>query len=57
VSRHGLTVMPISSAEIGGLGDAITPAGTVRTLPCHLPAPEPRLGGLDGFFIGRCRKD
>jgi 16S rRNA (cytosine967-C5)-methyltransferase len=56
VSRHGLTPLPVAAGEIGGLGDAISPTGTVRTLPCHLPRPEPRLAGLDGFFIGRCRK-
>jgi 16S rRNA (cytosine967-C5)-methyltransferase len=56
VSRHGLTPMPVEAAEIGGLSEAITPDGTVRTLPCHLSGPEPRLAGLDGFFIGRCRK-
>ena len=57
VSRHGLTLLPISPDEIGGVGEVITAAGTVRTLPCHLPASELRLGGLDGFFIGRCRRD
>jgi len=56
VSRHGLARLPVDATEIGGLGEAITPAGTVRTLPFHLPAAEPRLAGLDGFFIGRCRK-
>jgi 16S rRNA (cytosine967-C5)-methyltransferase len=28
----------------------------VRTLPTHLPNPEPRLAGLDGFFIARLQK-
>lgn len=56
VARHGLTPLPIAAAEIGGLAEAITQQGTVRTLPCHLPDAEPRLAGLDGFFIGRCRK-
>lgn len=57
VARHGMTPLPVAAAEIGGLEEAITPRGTVRTLPSHLPGPEPRLAGLDGFFIGRCRKD
>jgi 16S rRNA (cytosine967-C5)-methyltransferase len=56
ICRHDLTPVPVLAGEIGGLDDAITPSGTVRTLPCHLPRPEPRLAGLDGFFIGRCRK-
>jgi 16S rRNA (cytosine967-C5)-methyltransferase len=56
ICRHDLTPVPVLAGEIGGLDDAITPSGTVRTLPCHLPRPEARLAGLDGFFIGRCRK-
>lgn len=44
---------PVTAAEIGGLAEAITPAGDLRTLPCHLPHSEPRLSGLDGFFAAR----
>ena len=51
--RHGLRPLPIAPAEIGGLSDTITAEGYVRTLPCHLPDPNPRLAGLDGFFIAR----
>jgi 16S rRNA (cytosine967-C5)-methyltransferase len=40
---------PISADEIGGLSEAITRQGDLRTLPCHLP----ELGGLDGFFAAR----
>ena len=43
---------PVEQAELRGLGDAITPAGDVRTLPSMWP--ERR--GLDGFFIGRLQK-
>ena len=42
----------IQQAELRGLGEAITPAGDVRTLPSMWP--ERR--GLDGFFIGRLQK-
>ncbi|HLB79046.1 MAG TPA: MFS transporter, partial [Dongiaceae bacterium] len=44
--------VPIDPAEIGGLAEAITPAGELRTLPCHLP----ELGGLDGFYAARLRR-
>ncbi len=43
---------PIGVGEIGGLAEAITPAGDVRTLPCHWPDQ----GGLDGFYIARMRR-
>jgi 16S rRNA (cytosine967-C5)-methyltransferase len=56
LARLGLTPIPISASEVGGLAEALTPDGSVRTLPCHLPNAEPRLSGLDGFFITRHRK-
>jgi 16S rRNA (cytosine967-C5)-methyltransferase len=39
----------IRADEIGGLSEALTKAGDLRTLPCHLAD----LGGLDGFFAAR----
>jgi 16S rRNA (cytosine967-C5)-methyltransferase len=48
VRRH-----PATAADIGGLAEFVTPAGDLRTLPCHLPDPEPRLAGLDGFYATR----
>ncbi len=33
--RNGLTVEPVRADEIGGWKPAITPAGTLRTLPSH----------------------
>jgi len=56
---HNLVHAPISPEELPGLADVVTPSGTLRTLPSHLPAPDgapPRLGGLDGFFAMRFRK-
>ncbi len=47
----GWTIEPVRSDEIGGLAEAITPDGTLRTLPCHWP----ESGGLDGFFAARLR--
>ncbi|MCU0893669.1 MAG: methyltransferase domain-containing protein [Rhodospirillales bacterium] len=48
----GLARIPVEADEVGGLAEAITADGDVRTLPCHL-AP---LGGMDGFYIARLRK-
>ncbi len=47
---------PIGSNEIGGLAECLTPAGELRTLPCHLWRADPRLSGLDGFFAARLVK-
>jgi 16S rRNA (cytosine967-C5)-methyltransferase len=47
----------VEAREVGGLAEIVTGEGTVRTLPSHLAnAEDPRLGGLDGFFIMRLRK-
>lgn len=48
-----LTRVPITPAEVGGLPELLNGNGELRTLPQHLPAPEPRLAGLDGFFAAR----
>jgi 16S rRNA (cytosine967-C5)-methyltransferase len=44
---------PISACEVGGLDDIVNANGEIRTLPSQLPAEDPRLAGLDGFFIAR----
>jgi 16S rRNA (cytosine967-C5)-methyltransferase len=44
---------PILSAEVGGVPGVINDNGELRTLPSHLPAADPRLSGLDGFFAAR----
>jgi 16S rRNA (cytosine967-C5)-methyltransferase len=44
---------PIAPAEVGGISEIVTEAGDLRTLPCHLADPDPRMGGLDGFFAAR----
>jgi 16S rRNA (cytosine967-C5)-methyltransferase len=46
----------IEAGEIGGLAECVTPAGDLRTLPCHLWGDNPRLSGLDGFFAARLEK-
>jgi 16S rRNA (cytosine967-C5)-methyltransferase len=40
---------PVDASEIGGLNEAITKDGDVRTLPCHWA----EQGGMDGFFFAR----
>jgi 16S rRNA (cytosine967-C5)-methyltransferase len=49
-------ISSVSAEEIGGLAEAISPAGAVRTLPFHLDNADPRLGGLDGFFMMRLKR-
>ena len=56
LSRLPLSLVPITADEIGGLAEAVTPQGALRTLPFHLAAATPRLSGLDGFFVARLRK-
>jgi 16S rRNA (cytosine967-C5)-methyltransferase len=36
--------------------EILTADGDLRTLPCHLPHDDPRLGGLDGFYAARLVK-
>jgi 16S rRNA (cytosine967-C5)-methyltransferase len=55
-SDSGLKRSPIKAAEIGGLDEVLTPEGEIRTLPCHLPHEDPRLAGLDGFYVARLTK-
>jgi len=47
---------PISAAELHGLEELVTCAGDLRTLPCHLGDPDPRMGGLDGFYAARLER-
>jgi len=47
---------PIAAGEVAGLAEILTSEGDLRTLPCHLPHPDPRLSGLDGFYAARLVK-
>jgi 16S rRNA (cytosine967-C5)-methyltransferase len=47
---------PISAGEIDGIAEFLTPEGDLRTLPCGLADPEPRMAGLDGFFAARLER-
>jgi 16S rRNA (cytosine967-C5)-methyltransferase len=48
--------VPIDASEVAGLAEIVTADGDLRTLPCHLPHDDPRLGGLDGFYAARLVK-
>jgi 16S rRNA (cytosine967-C5)-methyltransferase len=48
--------VPIDAGEVAGLTEIVTAEGDLRTLPCHLPHDDPRLGGLDGFYAARLVK-
>jgi 16S rRNA (cytosine967-C5)-methyltransferase len=52
----GLQRRPIRAEEVGGLAELLTPAGDLRTLPCHLPDSDPRMAGLDGFYAARLER-
>jgi 16S rRNA (cytosine967-C5)-methyltransferase len=49
--------IPVAASEVAGLGELLTPEGDLRTLPCHLPDPDPRLSGLDGFYTARITRN
>jgi 16S rRNA (cytosine967-C5)-methyltransferase len=44
---------PISAQEVFGHSEFITIDDDLRTLPQQLPDPDPRWGGLDGFYAAR----
>jgi len=53
LARHGDFVrVPVTAAEIGGLDEAPTPTGDLRTLPSLLA----ERGGMDGFYAARLRR-
>jgi 16S rRNA (cytosine967-C5)-methyltransferase len=52
----GMRRAPVEAGEVAGLAEILTPEGDLRTLPCHLPHADPRLGGLDGFYAARLVK-
>ena len=54
LDRHpDLRRSPIRPEEVAGLSELLTPDGDLRTLPCHLPDPDLRMAGLDGFYAAR----
>jgi 16S rRNA (cytosine967-C5)-methyltransferase len=54
--EQGLRRAPVHAAELYGRSEFVTEQGDLRTLPCHLPDPDPRRAGLDGFYAARLVK-
>jgi 16S rRNA (cytosine967-C5)-methyltransferase len=55
-AEPSLRRVPVDPSEVGGLAEIINAEGDLRTLPCHMPHSDPRLGGLDGFYAARLIK-
>ena len=54
LARNPLVVRePLIAADVFGHAEFLSAAGDLRTLPQMLPDPDPRWGGLDGFFAAR----
>ena len=49
----GVARRPIAPPDVFDHPEFVTAAGDLRTLPLHLPDPDPRWGGLDGFYATR----
>jgi len=47
---------PIGSARLGAPDAWLRPPGVIRTLPHQMPADDPALSGIDGFFIAKLQK-
>ncbi len=47
--------MPVTAPEVCGHAEFVTADGDLRTLPPQLRDPDPRWGGLDGFYAARLR--
>ncbi len=48
--------VPVSVDEIGGLRDAVTEMGELRTLPYFGFSADPRTIGMDGFYAARLQR-
>jgi 16S rRNA (cytosine967-C5)-methyltransferase len=49
--------IPIKAHEINASPEWLTADGDLRTLPCHLPEPDPIMAGLDGFYAARIERE
>jgi 16S rRNA (cytosine967-C5)-methyltransferase len=52
----GVRRAPVNADEVYGRAEFVTQDGDLRTLPCHLPDPDSRRAGLDGFYAARLVK-
>ncbi|MEP7030014.1 MAG: transcription antitermination factor NusB [Pseudolabrys sp.] len=52
----GFARKAIAAQEVAGQAQFVTADGDLRTLPQHLSDPDPRWGGLDGFYAARLVK-
>ena len=48
-----LARVPVATSEVCERAEFLTADGDLRTLPPQLPDPDPRWGGLDGFYAAR----
>ncbi|SHK71947.1 16S rRNA (cytosine967-C5)-methyltransferase [Bradyrhizobium lablabi] len=55
-SEAAMRRSPIEAGEVAGLAEILNPEGDLRTLPSHLRQPDPKLSGLDGFYVARLVK-
>ena len=55
-ANHDFAREPVRADEIGGLSEAISSDGDLRTLPTHLKMADPEMSGLDGFYAARFRR-
>ncbi len=57
INRDGsIRRRPIAAIELFGRDELLTKQGDLRTLPCHLPDPDSRFAGVDGFYAARLEK-
>ena len=50
---HRVARAPVAAQEVAGHAEFLNADGDLRTLPQQLPDPDPRWGGLDGFYAAR----
>jgi 16S rRNA (cytosine967-C5)-methyltransferase len=55
-SEAAMRRAPIEAGEVAGLAEILNAEGDLRTLPSHLRQVDPKLSGLDGFYVARLVK-